>query len=111
MVPLGGTLPSAVADRSQHIPRAWAKDQGEYADGVTERWRTGFELLRGMRERRLGIGQYRTGDFVMKKLLLATTAFVVLAVWSSRAAGLWAGDKAPPPPPPPPTRACLYLGV
>ena len=36
MVPPGGTLPSAVADRSQHIPRAWAKDQGEYADGVTD---------------------------------------------------------------------------
>ena len=31
------------------------------ADGVTERWRTGFELLRGMRERRLGTWS-RTGE-------------------------------------------------
>jgi hypothetical protein len=35
MVPSGGTLPFAVADRSQHMPGTWAKDQGEYADGVS----------------------------------------------------------------------------
>ncbi len=30
-----GYFTFAVADRSQHMPGTWAKDQGEYADGVS----------------------------------------------------------------------------
>ena len=47
----------------------------------------------------------------MKKLLLATTAFVVLAVGSASAADLRPAYKAAPPPPPVYTWTGLYWGV
>ena len=59
----------------------------------------------------LELGQYRTGDLIMKKLLLATTAFVVLAVGSASAADLRPAYKAAPPPPPMYSWTGLYWGV
>ena len=47
----------------------------------------------------------------MKKLLLATTAFVVLAVGSASAADLRPAYKSAPPPPPVYTWTGLYWGV
>jgi outer membrane immunogenic protein len=82
---------------------------------LSERLRTGFGRCRGNRHDGSGspnLVEHRTGDFAMKKLFLATTAFVVLAAASAGAADMSARPMyAPPPPVPVYTWTGIYWGA
>src|SRR4029078_2699889 len=111
MMPLRGALPSAVADRSQHMPRVWAKDQASTRMASPSAGVQGSSCCGECVSGDLELGQFRTGELVMKKLLLATTAFVVLAVGPASAADLRPAYRAAPLPPPVYSWTGLYWGV